>query len=128
MRRITASTLLLLVAAILAFPFLASAQTQSLLPACCRNHGAHHCTMHMPTDDDSGTGFHPPSLEQSCPYRNLKSGFHSTKAFNLDTSSTISIHHPLTDSPIQQAHAAFRIAAARNHHKRGPPTLPSRSA
>ncbi len=125
MRRFTASTLLLLVAAILAFPFLASAQTQSLLPACCRNHGAHHCTMHMSAPDDSSTGFHPPTLEQSCPYRDLKSGFHSTKTFTLVVSRTVSIQHPLADSPIQQAHAAYRIAAARNHHKRGPPTLRS---
>ena len=49
MRRTLAITLLIAFAAPLLLPLFASAATpQSSLPACCRMHGAHHCTMLAP--------------------------------------------------------------------------------
>ena len=68
-------------------------------------------------------GLHPRSLEQSCSYRNIKSGFHTTSIFTLEAALANGLHHPLSISPIEQALAGHRIAAARNHHKRGPPSL-----
>ena len=66
MRRVLAITLLLAFASPLLAPlFAATADPQASLPACCRRHGTHHCSMNGATPD-AGNG--PVFRARPCPF------------------------------------------------------------
>src|SRR5258708_3320183 len=65
MRRILAITLLLAFGWPLVAPlFAATSDPQASLPACCRLHGAHHCTMTASPGTETGPAFKAPP----CPF------------------------------------------------------------
>ena len=114
------------------FPMIAPALStgalgQSMLPACCRRAGAHHCEMSaafralLQRDLDSSTriGAQP----EKCPYRQR-----SLAATHLQTltataarpESVLALQQP---SAAAQAECLRRISFDRSRQKRGPPSL-----
>ena len=114
------------------FPSFASALTtgamgQSMLPACCRRAGRHHCEMSSEAralllrESDGSTRIN--AQPEQCPYRQR-----SLAATHLQTltpgagptQAAFSLHHP---SPIAQAECLRRISFDRSRQKRGPPSF-----
>jgi hypothetical protein len=114
------------------FPMIVPALTtgafgQSMLPACCRRAGAHHCEMSpafralMQRDLDGSTriGAQP----EPCPYRqrSLAASHLQTLTFGSAlTQATLSLHEP---SAAAQAECLRRISFDRSRQKRGPPSF-----
>jgi hypothetical protein len=123
MRRILAITLFAVLAlpAILPLAF-APANSESLLPACCRRDGKHHCAMMAMLEGQSqerACGSEP----APCPYRSSKItlahafGFYPPAAFTFYAAV---IEHPALQ---QQTNLHRLISKARCHQKRGPPAF-----
>ncbi len=114
------------------FPLLAPVLTtgavaQSMLPACCRRGGEHHCAMSpevraLLLHESNGAPL-VSTQPQPCPYRQR-----SLAASHLQTFATglapahaaLALHEP---SAAAQAECLRRIAFDRSRQKRGPPSL-----
>jgi hypothetical protein len=129
MRRALAITLLIAFGVPLAQPILAAtADPESQLPACCRRHGAHHCSMRMAammsmmSAANSGPALNAPP----CPLYPAPA-----IAPNFATASLRTSLPPLAELlrapaplvPIESRRAQTFTASA--NLKRGPPTLPA---
>jgi membrane protein YqaA with SNARE-associated domain len=129
MRRAFATLLLLVFGASFVAPFVAAADPEANLPACCRAHGKHHCMMsagmmrRMMAAQNDGT----PKLVQireKCPCTPMLGASASAASFLLPGSAEVIyasiLAHPTL--PAQTASKA-RISHSRSRQKRGPPAL-----
>jgi len=110
MRRILASLLLALCSFGLVSPFL---QAQpSVIPACCRRDGKHHCAMSSNRD-----GFR--TSAPNCPYRNLGAVVSPSTALKESPSGlNIGSHEQLR---VRMARSPIRQHTGDTTQKRGPP-------
>ncbi len=114
------------------FPMVAPALTtgamgQSMLPACCRRGGKHHCMMspeerqRMMRELEGGTRTSAPP--EQCPYRQRALMAAHLQVFTVATAATheaFLLHEP---SVAAQAECLRRISFDRARQKRGPPSL-----
>jgi hypothetical protein len=116
-RRILAITLLIAFGSPLVAPvFAATADPQSSLPACCRRHGTHHCTMLMPAANN-GPAFQAPP----CPFFPTATTPLRIAATSLTTPLRLTVEQLRSPAPLHASpHRAQTIAASANL-KRGPP-------
>jgi hypothetical protein len=129
MRRVLAITLLIALAAPLAQPILAdSVDADSQLPACCRRHGKHHCSMRMAdmmrmmADANSAPAFEAPP----CPFYPAPATVPTFATASLRTALPPRAELLRTPTPLAPANTrpAQTFTASANL-KRGPPTLPA---
>ena len=114
------------------FPMVAPALStgamgQSMLPACCRRGGMHHCSMspeeqaRVMRELEGGIRFS--KMPEQCPYRQCSLVAAHLQVFT--TSATVThaaflLHAP---SVAAQAECLRRISFDRSRQKRGPPSL-----
>ena len=119
LRRMLAITLLIAFGSPLVLPlFAATADPQAGLPACCRMHGAHHCTMLMPGANTS-PAFHAP------PCRLFPT---TSTPLRLATASLVvrllaSIKLRRDPAPITASPRPARTFSPSSNLQRGPPAL-----
>jgi hypothetical protein len=121
-RRVLSFALLLLFSLPLISPLLAlTANSDAILPACCRRNGAHHCTQAMHPADPSA-GINLSAIPQHCPAYPavVTSAHHSDLAFHAASFIFAGILSHPTVRP--QTYARARIALDISRQKRGPPT------
>jgi hypothetical protein len=119
MRRLLAITLLLAFGSSLFVPlFAATADPDASLPACCRRHGTHHCTMRMAaTATDTAPAFNAPP----CPlYPTAFIPLRIVTA-SLAAAQTRSLLVEISATPTPRATLATQTFAATANLKRGPP-------
>jgi len=100
------------------------ASAETMLPACCRREGKHHCMMgNMVATSVADGQKNFRASREICPYqqRALVVAHHelSAVAASVDT-APIRLHRPATPA---QAECLRRISFDRSRQKRGPPTL-----
>ena len=99
------------------------ASAQTVVPACCRREGKHHCMGGMSATAAADGQNHFQAPREICPYqqRALVVAHHelSTIAVSVNT-STIRLHQPSIPA---QAECLRRISFDRSRQKRGPPAL-----
>ncbi len=124
MRRLIAITLLLFVGLPLLSPlFAASATNNTLLPACCRRNGTHHCAMLMQhgLDNDDGKA-HLDAEHSQCPFYPASISY-SSAHFDpplFEEAAEVSLPVGLAEI-VAQTEARYRISFDRARQKRGPP-------
>jgi hypothetical protein len=100
---------------------------QTMLPACCRRGGQHHCQMSPEVralllhELDGSTRIN--AQPQQCPYRQRSlaaSHLQTLTSGAAATHAAFSLHEP---SPSAQAECLRRISFDRSRQKRGPPSL-----
>jgi hypothetical protein len=120
LRRLSAISLLILLALSLLTP-LFGANEDAAAPACCRRNGAHHCAMGSERSSSQGTAFRE---NRKCP---LYSGFNL-----LGASALVALHRPAISFSVRlktasllrrQAEVTRVVTSAREHSKRGPPVV-----
>jgi hypothetical protein len=111
------ATLLPLIAPLLS----TGAMAESMLPACCRRSGKHHCAMAMTTATSKAPQVSAPC--DKCSYRQNSTGAVHLQVF---TPGTASAQHAgaLRQPPLAaQAECLWRISFDRSRQKRGPPVV-----
>jgi len=117
MRRTLAITLLLAFASPLLLPLVASAATpQSALPACCRMHGAHRCTMLAPLTPGAPAFQGVPCAS----YPNASTAPRLATA-SITGSLVLSAEHVRNAAPPSSSATPVGERFASANHKRGPP-------
>jgi hypothetical protein len=120
LRRFSAISLLILLALSLLTP-LFGADVEASVPACCRRNGAHHCAMGSESSSSQGPSFRG---NRKCP---LYSGFNL-----LGASAPVALHRSAIRFSVRlkttsilrrQAEVTRVVASAREHSKRGPPSV-----
>ncbi len=124
MRRFAATALfaVLVLPALLPFLALKAADPDFRLPSCCRRDGKHHCALGTVSTRDQApeTGFR--GAPMACPYSPAKTTATPILAFYPPVAAgfyAAVVSHPAIH---QQAEVSLRVAAARSHQKRGPPS------
>ena len=116
LRRMLAITLLIAFGSPLVAPlFAATTDPQASLPACCRRHGAHHCTMLMPAD--SGSAFQAPP----CPFFPTATTQLRVAAASLTIPLRLSVEQFRNPAPPVATERHARTFAASANLNRGPP-------
>jgi hypothetical protein len=110
MRRIAASSLLLLMVAGLALPMLLA--QESSVPACCRRSGKHHCAT-LP----QGDGFR--TVSANCPHCRFSAL--TSPSTPLSTVANVSIVSLNNGNPVTLESPVVTLHASGNAQKRGPP-------
>jgi|SRR5581483_2464773 len=121
MQRGIASILVMLFGWLLVLPALASS-TNSVIPACCRKNGKHHCTaMHPGQETDSDPGLNSVSAKcPCCPQSTVASAGHVFAPATTEAIFAGLVGHPAV---APQTAANFRISQDRSRQKRAPPSL-----
>jgi hypothetical protein len=129
MRRALAITLLIAFAAPLAQPiFAATADPDASLPACCRRHGKHHCSMRMADMMRmmSAANARPAFEAPPCPFYPAPATPPTFATASLQTSLPPRAELLRTPAPLAPRNTrraqTFTVSA---NLKRGPPTLPA---
>jgi hypothetical protein len=121
MRRLLAITLLLAFGSPLFVPlFAATADPDASLPACCRRHGTHHCTMRMAASAaDTTPAFNAPPCPlyptAFIPLRIVTASLAGTQPRSLQSLQ-------IAATPAPQTTLAAQTFASTANLKRGPPT------
>jgi hypothetical protein len=119
MRRLLSILLLATFALPIAAPMLVLAQNSNAgLPACCRRHGEHHCTMSDTGRDNAA--HRVVSVCPAWPQRAIPSPVGSHHFVRHSSSAAVSFCTGFS-TPAQSV-AAYLTATERLHPKRGPPT------
>src|SRR5579871_769200 len=123
MRRLSTLLLILLFAASPVFSALAATASASDLPECCREHGAHMCSVrHKATADQEGA----PRLMAMCPFSGKIAPAIAAPHSGL-TVASMGGFSPLAATRANTKPRLLILASGRfiNHSKRGPPALAS---
>lgn len=122
---ISASILLAFIFALLVAPFaMGDEAVGTPLPACCRAHGAHHCSMGLTvsgvvTQDDEGSTFK--TVSAKCPYDLTAPVATHTDTFRPDLQELLFAKVLAYFAGPVQAEARLTIAFDRTRQQRGPP-------
>jgi hypothetical protein len=120
MRRVLAITLLLAFGSPLLAPlFAATADPQASLPACCRRHGTHHCSMNG-TTLDAGNG--PVFRARPCPFYPATSTAPRLVTASLTAASALARSLRQDPAPPRASPRGARTASLSANLNRGPPT------
>lgn len=114
------------------FPMVAPALTSgamgdSMLPACCRRGGMHHCMMSpeeraaLIRELEGAVRFG--AIPEQCPYSQRSLGAAHLQIFTRAAAATHASFTLREPSAIAQAECLRRIAFDRSRQKRGPPSL-----
>ena len=96
-----------------------SSDTESQLPACCRTHGKHGCSMARPSAASSGPSFQVPN---KCPDYPVAGVFTSNGNTPLPTNkASVVVSFTAHPTGVRQTAARARISHSRAWYKRGPP-------
>jgi hypothetical protein len=125
MVRATASAVIAFLLLPLSLP-LFQPDTESLLPACCRGNGKHHCALmaRLRSSEQSQTA--RPALRgapAACPFRSLLFVRAAPYGLGVPTHPTWRAQVVSRPRVILSAVLQARNSGARNHHERGPPSL-----
>jgi hypothetical protein len=114
-----AATLLPVLAPLLSL----GAMADTVVPACCRRDGKHHCMGDMAAMPSADGQQRAQAPREMCPYqqRALVATHHELSAVPATQESEVKLLQPLS-SP-SQAECLRRISFDRSRQKRGPPTL-----
>lgn len=112
MRRTIALSLLLFFGSALMSPFFGP-DAEAGLPACCRRHGKHHCTMLQ----SSGS----PSVSEKCPYTPRDGA--SVHRVSWQQHTERQLHAGVASLPphLPQTRVYSQLCLLRSHPRRGPP-------
>jgi len=117
LRRMLAITLLIAFGSPLVLPlFAATADPQASLPACCRRHGKHHCTMLMP-GIPSGPAFQAPP----CPSYPTAATPVRIATVSLTTPLQASVEELRNPAPLVATTSSAYTSITSANLKRGPP-------
>ncbi len=127
MRRLIALLMMAVFGSFLCAPLLAaSSDPQSMLPACCRANGKHHCMMRMREGEPAGVRIAAP---QTCPlfpkWRPMQVLQQHAAQPGPATFYAALQSHPACHA---QTEAQRRISFDRSRQKRGPPAVLAGSA
>ena len=123
MRRLLAILLLCVFGLPMATPLFAAAVDQDAgLPACCRRHGAHHCSMSGMESSGHSHGTQLTALREKCPaYPAATTTIRHNDASLVAVSLVFSPHPSRTAETFEKpVHTAAALDLAR--HERGPPS------
>lgn len=116
-RRLLASSLLLLLIEPWVLPLFGQRAVEASLPACCRRNGKHHCMMYMAwMQQRAFRTFH-----EKCPYDIAPPAVMVLPPFTPSVPASIFagiVRHP---SVAPQTEAQWRVSFDRARQKRGPP-------
>lgn len=129
-RRMRSIAFLLLLSYLLPFAqmaYAASSDPEAALPACCRTHGKHQCSMHMQLraqgDDGKHATISPTQLTEKCPCVPASPNASNTLHFGLPTFGDVRF----VDRSESLSFASWSSQRARvaspAHPKRGPPAF-----
>lgn len=117
LRRMLTITLLIAFGSPFVLPlFAATADPQASLPACCRRHGKHHCTMMMPAAN-SGPAFTSPP----CPDYPAATTPPRIATASLATPLSLSVEQFRNPAPLAATTRRARTITTSANLKRGPP-------
>ncbi|MGA7156114.1 MAG: hypothetical protein WBY53_04670 [Acidobacteriaceae bacterium] len=114
------------------FPMVASALStgamgQSMLPACCRRGGKHHCSMSAEEQArilrEFGDQIRVGAPPMQCPYRQRSLAPAHLQVFTVAGCTTHAAFLLRAPSAAAQAECLRRISFDRSRQKRGPPSL-----
>jgi len=97
--------------------FAATPDSQASLPACCRTHGKHHCSMRMLTTSSTPAFQAPPCPLYPAAAQQSRIGGASLSAPGW---SFVAVHRD--SAPLISRQGGAQIAAASAHLNRGPPS------
>ncbi len=123
-QRLSATLLLALFTAFLLLPglFAATQPTEDTsLPACCRTHGKHHCSMRQRPLTPAGNSPVVTQLSERCPYTPAAPVATHGTAVHLAVSAATFAEIASHPAVRPQTEARRRIAQLRSNQKRGPP-------
>jgi hypothetical protein len=125
-RRIVSITLLLLVSLPLISPLFAANTAGSILPACCRRDGKHHCAMPeiMWNSSSRETDHHLSALRERCSHYPTAVQASTLQFLSLHcNTAAISVVPDNIALRVAQEKARYRISFDRSRQKRGPPSI-----
>jgi hypothetical protein len=99
---------------------------ESMLPACCRRDGQHHCAMLLQYEASRAkqqSGTRVESTSEPCPFRSAMLMPSARHGVGIPAHSIYSAGLASHPADFVQATLAARISEARVHWKRGPPSL-----
>jgi hypothetical protein len=117
MRRTIALSLLLLFGWTLVAPLWAR-DAEANLPACCRRHGEHHCSMGALGGGQRAL----PIVHEKCPHSPASASAVHSPTFKPEAAELFYaevVSHP---ARAPQTEALYRLSTLRSHQKRGPPS------
>jgi hypothetical protein len=119
LRRLLAITLLIAFGSPLVLPlFAATSDQQTSLPACCRRHGAHRCTLPAPESSSSPSFKAPP-----CPLYSTALPPLRIATASLNTPLRLSVEQLRDPAPLVPNPRRGQARIPSSNLKRGPPTL-----
>jgi hypothetical protein len=121
MRRILATSLMMMFSWMLIAPFFAP-DADATLPSCCRRNGKHHCMVRT-MEDLSGRQRGVTNVSEKCPYFPVSSVAVHAPTYspgNAEAFFAEVLSHPAL---APQAEALQRISFTRSRQKRGPPPI-----
>lgn len=124
MKRSLSIALLLLIGLPLISPLFAmGSNAESMLPACCRRGGEHHCMLSAAQKEELLHGEHVTVIRSKCPLfpKATASNHHQQSAF--EQSGLIFTEVLSTPEKIHQVEAWARFALEGARQKRGPPSV-----
>lgn len=120
-RRGLAISMLLLFSFSLISPLFASDAGETILPACCRRGGKHHCALSSESLSTHGKGFG--IIAEKCPFTPAIPAIAHFSAIAPPLGHAVFaglVSHPSVHA---QTAAQYRISFDRSRQKRGPPSL-----
>lgn len=117
MRRATALSLLIFFGWTLIAP-LCAPDAEAHLPACCRRHGKHHCSMGALGSGERGL----PTLQEKCPRSPASASAVHSPTFKPEAAELFQTEDVSLSARAPQTEALYRISALLSHQKRGPPS------
>ena len=120
MQRICAALLLAVFSSSLLTPLLVAATPSSVLPACCRKDGKHHCSMDNMKQEssDSAAKLVSGKCSQFPSIGSIPITANATAVVPVQAFLAYLISHPASQA---QTEARYRISFSRSSQKRGPP-------
>lgn len=123
LQRVFALLLLVAISFPLISPLLAAPPSESQLPACCRRHGKHHCSM-KGMSGAKAASHEVRGIKSKCPIYPDGKSVPVTASLSAGMPAAVLVSPVLSyASPLVQSEAQYRISYARSCQKRGPPSF-----